>query len=200
MIPHGPALYGRGRKRGNMKNMKSIRKTAALFLTMAFISMICLAVIPADIYAADTGQVPERVIAALERIVDVNGRAIVVDNTSERMFLFKRSAKTGEWKCKKSFRCVCSDYLRPDRHYYLPRRSDTDKKNYKAGSRTYKYEIGIKCHEKEETHPLMIRSYVRIGSRIYKNRKKNNFGFCISESNASYIKRYYGSGTPIIES
>lgn len=173
--------------------MKAFRKAAALFMVAAIV--MTMAAVPAKVQAA--AGAPAKVTQALKKAVDENGRTIVIDHQGERMYLFKKN-KSGKWELKKSFRCVCGDYLRPDRHYHLLRNADTDKLTYKEGARLYSYGVYIDCYETAPTRAIRIHSYAEIGGRVYKNGKKNNSGFAVCIDNAAYIWRYYSDGTAVM--
>jgi len=164
--------------------MKKLTKLIALILIISFI-------VPNQATAATA--VPKKVYTALNKAVDENGRAIIIDIQGGRMYLFKNK------KLKDSFRCVCSDYLDPNKHYFLIRNKDTDTRKYKDGSNWYDYCVRIDCYEHELKYPVEIHGYARNSKgKVYKSSKKNPFGFAICVKNAKLIWQYYGDGTAVM--
>lgn len=168
-----------------------MKKVIALFMVM-----VCVAwIFPATAQAAEA---PAKVTRALNRCVDDNGRCIVIDHNGQKMYLFKRNCKSGKWELKKSFRCVCGDYLNPGKHYLLLRSEDIDLKTYKEGAKTYHYGVYIDCYEDVPANTMRIHSYAEIKGKTYKDGKKNDVGFAVCIDNAYYIWKYYGDGTAVM--
>ena len=170
--------------------MKKFTRLTIMLLILA----IAITAVPAKTEAATN--VPAKVTAALKRVVDDNGRAIVIDHQGEKMYLFKKNCK-GKWELKKSFRCLPGDYLRPDRHYHLLRNSDTDKLFYKADGKTYSYGMYIDCYEDIPRYTMRIHSYAEKNGKTYKSLRHNPSGFAVCIDNAYYIWKYYGNGTAV---
>jgi hypothetical protein len=130
--------------------------------------------------------------------VDDNGRAIIIDQTAGKMYLYKRNCTSGKWELKKSFRCICGDKLDPKKHYLLLRNEDTDLRAYGKGSKTYQYGVYIDCYEDIPAKTMRIHSYVEIKGRVYKDKAHNTCGFAICLDNAAYVWKYYGDGTAVM--
>ena len=163
--------------------MKKISKLIVLLLIISFI-------VPHQVNAATT--VPKKVITAMNKAIDENGRVIVIDIQGERMYLFKNK------KLKDSFRCVCSDYLNPNECYFLIRNKDTDLRKYKEDGKTYEYGVYIDSYKKPMKYTIRIHSYAKAKGKTYKSSKHNPFGFAICTEKAKLIWKYYGDGTAIM--
>lgn len=163
----------------------------------ALLLTILLTLIPADTQAAT---VPAKVTRALNKAVDENGRAIIVDQSNERIYLFKRDCKTHEWKLKRAGRCVVSEKLRKTRHYVLMRDDDYDTLLWGTEYKRWSYGMIIDCYERPES--ILIHSYTeRYTGRTWvkdKSRAGNDFGVAVCEELARYIWKYYGDGTAVM--
>lgn len=174
------------------KEMKNKRFIAILLMMVVILSLVPVTRVDAAV------KVPVKVTRALKDIVDENGRAIIIDQSAGRMHLYKRNCKSQKWELKKTFRCICGDHLREDWHYFLLRNSDTDKRMWKDGCRTYGYGMYVDCYEEAPVRTVMIHSYVQIGGTTYKTLKKNPTGISLCRENARYIYQYYGDGTAVM--
>lgn len=173
-----------------MKNAK--RKAVALLMA----AMILAAVLPAYTEAATS--VPCKVTRALSKAVDENGRAIIIDQSAGKMYLYKRNCSTQKWELKKSFRCICAVRLDPKKHYCLLRNEDTDLISYTKGTKTYSYAVNVDCYEEPTTKSIRIHSYAEIGGNTYKDSTHNTCGIAVCIDNAHYIWKYYGDGTAVM--
>lgn len=171
--------------------MKNFKRLTLMLLILA----IAFTAVPARTEAAT--KVPAKVTAALNRAVDDNGRAIIIDQCGQKMYLFKKNCK-GKWELKKSFRCICGEKLRKDQHYLLLRNEDTDQRIYTKGSKTYEFGMYIDCYEDVMKKSVRIHSYPEINGKIYKDSAHNACGFAVCVDNAYYIWRYYGDGTAVM--
>ena len=177
-----------------------------LTIILAAIMVLIFFMEPATAAAATAGRapagIPANVAAALNKAVDDNGRAIIIDPAG-KMYLFKICAKTGKWSLKKSFRVACGEGLRTDRHYFLSRSKYTDRRAWGDGSRRWAYGMRIDCYE-EPVENKYISSYVQKYDRktktwvTKKSVKQNALTIAVSEQDALYIWTYYGSGTAVM--
>jgi hypothetical protein len=170
-------------------------KKKNLFVMLLAIVMMFI-IIPADTNAA-TKKVPVKVMNAVNKCVDENGRCIVVDNSACRVYLFKKT-KSGKWELKKDFRCTVGDYINPNKHYFLLRNADTDKLSYKEGSKTFYYGMYIDCYEEESVYPKRFHSYGEKGKKVYKLVKHNPNGIGLCVDNVYHIWKYYKNGTAVM--
>lgn len=164
-------------------------------MAMMLIMVMMFALVPTTVQAAS---VSCKVTKALKNCVDDNGRCIVIDQSAQKMYLFKRNCTTRKWELKKSFRCVCADRLDPGKHYLLLRNTDTDLRTYRKGSKTYQYGVYIDCYEEAPTKTMRIHSYPEIKGKVYKGKGHNTCGFAICLDNAAYVWKYYGDGTAVM--
>jgi len=157
---------------------------------------ILFALIPAHTEAAT---VPAKVTKALGKAVDENGRAIIIDQSAERLYLFKRNCK-GEWILKKSGRCIVSQKICKTKHYVLMRDDDYDTLLWGTEDERWSYGMIIDCYEKPAT--IVIHSYTeRYTGRTWvkdKSRAGNDFGVAVCEELARYIWKYYTDGTAVM--
>ena len=173
--------------------MTKKNKTIALILML----VILFALIPAH---TDAATVPAKVTKALGKAVDENGRAIIVDQTNERIYLFKRDCKTKEWKLKRSGRCIVSQKLCKTKHYMLLRNDDSDCLAWGNERERWSYGICVDCYEKPTCIILhSYREYYKGRTWIKdKSRSGNDFGIAVCEELAEYIWKYYGDGTAVM--
>jgi hypothetical protein len=171
------------------ESMKKRMKALALVLVMMF------ALVPTGAQAAS---VPCKVTKALQKAVDDNGRAIIIDQTAGKMYLYKRNCTSGKWELKKSFRCICGDRLDPKKHYLLLRNEDTDLRAYGKGSKVYEFGVYVDCYEEPPIKAIRIHSYAEIKGKVYKDSAHNTCGFAICLDNAAYVWRWYGDGTAVM--
>ena len=168
-------------------------KTIALILMLT----ILFALIPADTQAAT---VPTKVTRALGKAVDENGRAIIVDQTGERIYLFKRDCKTKEWKLKRTGRCIVSQKLSKAKHYMLLRNDDVDTLLWGTARDRWSCGMVIDCYEKPAY--IVLHSYrEHYTGRTWvkdKSRNGNDFGISVCEELAEYIWKYYTDGTAVM--
>ena len=166
-------------------------------IAFALALVILFALIPADTQAA---AVPAKVTKALSKAVDENGRCVVVDQSNERIYLFKRDCKTHEWKLKRSGRCIVSQKLCKTKHYMLLRNDDSDCLAWGNERERWSYGIHIDCYEKPTCIILhSYREYYR--GRTWakdKSRSGNDFGIAVCEELAEYIWKHYGDGTAVM--
>lgn len=169
-----------------------MKKIITLFMVMVFVA----GVIPVTAQAAT---VPKKVTKALNKAVDENGRAIIIDQAGERLYLFKRNCK-GEWILKKSGRCIVSQKICKSKHYVLMRDDDYDTLLWGTEDERWSYGMIIDCYERPAT--IVIHSYTeRYTGRTWvkdKSRAGNDFGIAVCESMAAYIWRYYTDGTAVM--
>lgn len=165
-----------------------MKKTMMILLTM----ILMLSALPVQ---AGTTKIPARVRNAVNNCIDENGRCIVIDSSADRMYLFRKT-KTGKWSLQESFRCVCGDGLRTDRHYFLLRSKDTDRRTVKSGNKSWEYEVTIDCYEEPECKKL--HSYVSVKGKVKKDHKSNRFGICICTKNAKTVYEKYKNGTAVM--
>ena len=165
-------------------------------LTVALAIVLLFALIPAHTEAAT---VPAKVTRALNKAVDENGRAIIIDQSAERLYLFKKNCK-GEWILKKSGRCIVSQKICKTKHYVLMRDDDYDTLLWGTEDRRWSYGMIVDCYEKPAT--IVIHSYTeRYTGRTWvkdKSRNGNDFGIAVCEGLAEYIWKYYGDGTAVM--
>ena len=140
-------------------------------------------------------KVPARVRNAVNNCIDENGRCIVIDSSADKMYIFRKT-KTGKWSLQDSFRCVCGDGLRTDRHYFLLRSKDTDRRTVRSGNRSWEYEVTIDCYEEPECKKL--HSYVSVKGKVKKDHKSNNIGICICTKNAKFVYEKCKNGTAVM--
>ena len=164
-------------------------------MALALVLVMMFALVPTTAQAASA---PCKVTKALGRCVDDNGRCIVIDQSGQKMYLFKRNCTTRKWELKKSFRCICADRIDPGKHYLLLRNDDTDLRTYRKGSKTYQYGVYIDCYEEAPIKGMRIHSYAEIGGKTCKDSKTNTCGFSICLDNAAYVWRWYGDGTAVM--
>jgi len=169
-----------------------MKKVIALFMVM-----VCVAgVIPVTAQAAT---VQAKVTKALGKAVDENGRAIVIDQSGERLYLFKKNCK-GEWILKKSGRCIVSQKICKTKHYVLMRDDDYDTLLWGTEDERWSYGMIIDCYERPAT--IVIHSYTeRYTGRTWvkdKSRAGNDFGVAVCEELARHIWRYYSDGTAVM--
>ena len=164
-------------------------------MALALVLVMMFALVPTTAQAAS---VPCKVTKALGRCVDDNGRCIVIDQSGQKMYLYKRNCTSGKWELKKSFRCLCADRLDPGKHYLLLRNEDTDLRTYRKGSKTYQYGVYIDCYEEAPTKGMRIHSYAEIGGKTCKDSKTNTCGFAICLDNAAYVWKWYTDGTAVM--
>lgn len=164
-------------------------------LAMALALIMMFALVPAS---AEAATIPCKVTKALNRAVDDNGRCIVIDQSGQKMYLFKRNCTSGKWELKKSFRCLCGDRLDPGKHYLLLRNDDTDLRTYRKGSKMYHYGVYIDCYEDVPAKTMRIHSYPEIQGKVYKDKAHNTCGFAICLDNAAYVWKWYGDGTAVM--
>ena len=166
-------------------------------IAFALLLTILFALIPARTEAAT---VPAKVTRALGKAVDENGRAIIVDQTGERIYLFKRDCKTKEWKLKRSGRCIVSQKLCKTKHYMLLRNDDSDCLAWGNERERWSYGIHIDCYEKPTCIVLhSYREYYRGRTWVKdKSRAGNDFGIAVCEELAEYIWKHYGDGTAVM--
>lgn len=168
-------------------------KKRLMALALALVMMFAL--VPTTAQAAS---VPCKVTKALQKAVDDNGRAIIIDQTAGKMYLYKRNCTSGKWELKKSFRCLCADRLDPGKHYLLLRNDDTDLRTYRKGSKTYQYGVYIDCYEEAPTKAMRIHSCAEIGGKTYKDKAHNTCGFAVCLDNAAYVWKWYTDGTAVM--
>ena len=165
-------------------------------IAFALLLTILFALIPAHTEAAT---VPAKVTRALNKAVDENGRAIIIDQSAERLYLFKKNCK-GEWILKKSGRCIVSQKICKTKHYVLMRDDDYDTLLWGTEDRRWSYGMIVDCYEKPAT--IVIHSYTeRYTGRTWvkdKSRNGNDFGIAVCEGLAEYIWKYYGDGTAVM--
>lgn len=164
-------------------------------MAMMLIMVMMFALVPTTVQAAS---VPCKVTKALGKCVDDNGRCIVIDQSAQKMYLYKRNCTSGKWELKKSFRCLCADRLDPGKHYLLLRNDDTDLRTYRKGSKTYQYGVYIDCYEEAPTKGIRIHSYPEIKGKVYKDKAHNTCGFAVCNENAAYIWKWYTDGTAVM--
>lgn len=164
-----------------------------------FILILTLILITTPIPTEASTKVPSKVTNAVERCVNENGRCIVVDQSSGKMYLFKQCK--GQWKLKKSFRCIVSTKLCRSKHYFLHRSDDIDLYAFGADSDRWSYGIYVDCYE--EPKSILIHSYTdHYNGRTWTTKKSpmyNTFGISVCEKNAKYIWDHYGDGTAVME-
>ena len=174
-----------------------MRKSLKQLLVMTLIMITALAAVPVQTQAA--AKTPAKIARALERAVDENGRAIIIDQSAERLYLFKRNCK-GEWIMKKSGRCIVSQKICKTKHYVLMRDDDYDTLLWGTEDERWSYGMIIDCYEKPAT--IVIHSYTeRYTGRTWvkdKSRTGNDFGVAVCEELARYIWKYYGDGTAVM--
>ena len=173
--------------------MKMKNKIFAFALAL----VILFTLIPADTQAAT---VPAKITKALNKAVDENGRCIVVDQSNERIYLFKRDCKTNEWKLKRTGRCIVSQKLSKTRHYMLLRNDDVDTLLWGTARDRWSYGMVIDCYERPVY--IVLHSYrEHYTGRTWvkdKSRAGNDFGIAVCEELAEYIWKYYGDGTAVM--
>ena len=166
-------------------------------IAFALALVILFALIPADAQAAT---VPAKVTKALNKAVDENGRAIIVDQTNERIYLFKRDCKTHEWKLKRSGRCIVSQKLCKTKHYMLLRNDDVDTLLWGTARDRWSYGMVIDCYERPAY--IVLHSYrEHYTGRTWvkdKSRAGNDFGIAVCEELVEYIWKHYGDGTAVM--
>lgn len=149
---------------------------------------------------ATTKKVPVKVMNAVKRCVDENGRCIVIDQKAEKMYLFKRSCKTNKWELKKIFNCIVSEKLCKTKHYFLHRSSDFEHTSWGTETERWSYGIHIDCYEVPKD--IILHGYTErlVGNTWVKDKSRvgNNFGIATCEENARYIYRYYKDGTAVM--
>jgi len=167
------------------------------FLIMLLAAVMLLSM-PVQTDAAT--KIPCKIEKALDKAVDQNGRAIIIDQTGERIYLFKRDCKTHEWKLKRAGRCVVAEKLRKTRHYVLMRDDDYDTLLWGTEYKRWAYGLIIDCYERPES--ILIHSYTeKYTGRTWvkdKSRAGNDFGIAVCEELAEYIWKYYGDGTAVM--
>lgn len=164
-------------------------------IAMMLIMVMMFVLVPTTAQAVS---VPCKVTKALKNCVDDNGRCIVIDQSGQKMYLYKRNCSTRKWELKKSFRCICADRLDPGKHYLLLRNDDTDLRTYRKGSKTYQYGVYIDCYEDVPAKTMRIHSYPEIKGKVYKDKTHNTCGFSICLDNAAYVWKWYTDGTAVM--
>jgi len=171
-------------------------KNKSLFVMLLAIMMMFI-IVPVDTNAA-TNKVPAKVMNAVNKCVDENGRCIVVDQKAGKMYLFKKYK--GEWKLKKIFNCIVSEKLNKRKHYFLHRSKDFESILWGTETERWSYGIHIDCYEYPKD--IIIHSYTEryTGYHWIKDKSKsgNTFGIATCEENARYLWRYYKDGTAVM--
>ena len=166
------------------------------FLIMLLAAVMLLSM-PVQTDAAT--KIPCKIEKALDKAVDQNGRAIIVDQRNSRIYLFKKNCK-GEWILKKSGRCIVSQKICKTKHYVLMRDDDYDTLLWGTEDERWSYGMIIDCYEKPAT--IVIHSYTeRYTGRTWvkdKSRAGNDFGVAVCEELARHIWRYYSDGTAVM--
>ena len=170
-----------------------MKKIIALLMVI-----VCVAgIFPATAQAAE---VPAKVMKAVKRCVDENGRCIVIDQKAEKMYLFKRSCKSGKWELKKVFKCIVTEKLCKTKHYFLHRSDDFELTAWGTETERWGYGLHIDCYEVPKD--IILHSYTEryVGGKWVKDKSRagNDFGIATCEENARYIYRYYKDGTAVM--
>ena len=163
------------------------------------ILMMLIVMVMAPVQTQAAAKTPAKIARALERAVDENGRAIIIDQSAERLYLFKRNCK-GEWILKKSGRCIVSQKICKTKHYVLMRDDDYDTLLWGTEDERWSYGMIIDCYERPES--ILIHSYTeKYTGRTWvkdKSRSGNDFGIAVCEELAEYIWKHYGDGTAVM--
>ena len=165
-----------------------------LMILMALIIMIM-----APVQTQAAVKIPAKIEKALDRAIESNGRAIVIDSKNSRIYLFKKNCK-GSWVLKKSGKCIVSQKLCKTKHYVLMRNADYDTMAWGTDNERWSYGMIVDCYERPAS--IVIHSYTeRYTGRTWvkdKSRAGNDFGIAVCEELARYIWRYYSDGTAVM--
>ena len=164
-----------------------------------FLIMVLILVFMVPVPAQAATKIPAKIERALDKAIEDNGRAIVIDQRNSRIYLFKKNCR-GSWVLKKSGRCIVSQKLCKSRHYVLMRNADYDMMAWGTGNERWSYGMIIDCYERPAS--IVIHSYTeRYTGRTWvkdKSRAGNDFGIAVCEELARYIWRYYSDGTAVM--
>lgn len=170
--------------------MRKFSKLIALLLIISFI-------VPFQANAASA--IPKKVITALDNAKDVNGRAIIIDQCNNKIYLFKRDCKTNNWNLKSTFKCVIAKKFCKNKHYYLPR-GCTDLDAFGTESKAYSHGMIIKCYENGSS--TKIHSYPEVltskGWVVKKTAKYCTCGISACDDNVLMIWKHYGKWTAVM--
>ena len=164
-----------------------------------FLIMVLILVFMVPVPAQAATKIPAKIERALDKAIEDNGRAIIVDQTNSRIYLFKKNCK-GSWVLKKSGKCIVSQKLCKSRHYVLMRNDDYDMMAWGTDNERWSYGMIVDCYERPAS--IVIHSYTeRYTGRTWvkdKSRAGNDFGIAVCEELARYIWRYYSDGTAVM--
>lgn len=176
--------------------MKTFKKFISIILIASFVAGMGMFT---SMKTEAATKIPAKITQALEEAVNENNRTIIIDQSKEKIYLFKKNCK-GVWILKKTGRCIVSQKFCKKKHYVLMRNDDTDIYAWGCDKERWAYGMVVDCYEKPTT--IVIHSYTeRYTGKTWvkdKSRAGNNFGVAVCESLARYIWKYYTDGPAVM--